>query len=140
MCGMHDHLNLVAIERAFRCAISDVSKDRVTNRKRRWCFQFQQLGKRSAETARIQYESGSEFAFVTRSIARVYANRLIRDTHSGDSHFVANIHTLPGRFVGQQFVEGGPLHLKGRRATVRELIAEIEIAVLIVADEGSAIL
>src|SRR5690606_9227658 len=103
-------------------------------------LQVEQLGKRAPEAARIEHE-----ARVDRERLRVRG--LHRQTcaavdglEAEDPVPIPNLHTLLRCLVGEQLVEGSPIHLISVAVAARELIGEVDIGVLGAAYECGAIL
>src|SRR6185436_3426718 len=95
-------------------------------------------------TARIENEARFDFVFASRILcthARSRPSALGRsDVHCGHSHFVADLDALLRGLVGEQLVERGALHLERRIPARRELVREVELAVVGAANESRAVL
>lgn len=136
---MHDDLNLIAIEGPRGAAVGDVREHGIAHGKVGRRFELQEPRQRARKTAGIEHEARLHVVLFAGVGTRANHRRL---SGGGRNHFhaVTNFDPLPPRFVRQQFVEVRALHLERRAAARREAVAEIEIAVVVAADERCAVL
>ncbi|KAI1695956.1 hypothetical protein Ddc_20780 [Ditylenchus destructor] len=138
--GVHADQYLFAVKAGVVDAVFEVGEDGFARRHRRWPLQVEQARQHAAVAAGVQHEPAAHLVLAAVGAAHVQQRTIAREIGGGHFLQIAHFHALARGVVGQHLVELGPLHLEGGAGARSELVAEIEVGILLAAGKGGAVL